>query len=121
MMGGTLTAGILVGYAFVVPGLGTVAIAGLLDVPLGTMLVFGTLIGPPTAVLTTFIYGRLLRYGLWNEAKDESHLEEMHEESPSVAEDVRNGAPTETEQRGTAAHRPPLCTSRCCQSRSRCS
>jgi H+/gluconate symporter-like permease len=60
MMGGTLTAGILVGYVFVVPGLGTVAIAGLLDVPLGTMLIYGTVIGLPTAVLTTFIYGQIL-------------------------------------------------------------
>jgi len=81
MMGGTLTAGILVGYVFVVPGLGTVAIAGLLNVPLGTMLIYGTLIGPPTAVLTTFIYGRLLKYGLWNKDKDEADFEEMQEES----------------------------------------
>jgi gluconate:H+ symporter, GntP family len=89
MMGGTLTAGILVGYVFVVPGLGTVAIAGLLGVPLGTMLIYGTLIGPPTAVLTTFIYGRLLRYGLWNTGKDEAHFEEMQEESPAVTEQQR--------------------------------
>ncbi len=115
------------------------AIAGLLDVPLGTMLIFGTLIGPPTAVLTTFIYGRLLRYGLWNEAKDETHLEEMHEESPSateeareegpavttpegdpsVAEDARKETPAATERR--TEHRSPLCTSRCCPSWSRCS
>ena len=128
LMGGTLTAGILVGYVFVVPGLGTVAIAGLLNVPLGTMLIYGTLIGPPTAVLTTFIYSRLLRYGLWNEAKDETHFEEMHEESPSVAEDAREegpavttpegdpsvaedarkGTPTAPEQRRTAHHSPPL-------------
>ncbi|GAA1749884.1 hypothetical protein GCM10009834_03270 [Streptomonospora arabica] len=33
MMGGALTAGILVGYVFVVPGLGTVSIAGLLNLP----------------------------------------------------------------------------------------
>lgn len=76
MMSGTLTAGILVGYVFVVPGLGTVAIAGLLNVPLGTMLIYGTLIGPPTAVLTTFLYGRLLRYGLWNKARDEVAVED---------------------------------------------
>src|SRR3712207_1177040 len=82
MMGGALAAGILVGYVFVVPGLGTVAIAGLLGVPLSTMLIYGFLIGPPTAVLTTLIYGRLLRYGLWNEAKDEGHIEQMHEEGP---------------------------------------
>jgi gluconate:H+ symporter, GntP family len=128
LMGGTLTAGILVGYVFVVPGLGTVAIAGLLDVPLGTMLIYGTLIGPPTAVLTTFIYGRLLRYGLWNGAKDEAHFDDMPEESldvaegergggpdittpegdPSVAEDARKGTPAATEQRQTAHHSPPL-------------
>ena len=86
MMGGTLTAGILVGYVFVVPGLETVAVAGLLDVPLGTMLICGTLIGPPTAVLTTFLYGRLLRYGLWNEAKDEVDIEETQLGSPAATE-----------------------------------
>jgi gluconate:H+ symporter, GntP family len=129
MMSGALTAGILVGYVFVVPGLATVAIAGLLDVPLGTMLIYGTLIGPPTAVLTTFIYGRLLKYGLWNEAKDEAHFEDMvlgspdaiaeeareegpaittPEGDPSVAEDARKGTPAESEERQTAHHSPPL-------------
>lgn len=107
MMSGTLTAGILVGYVFVVPGLGTVAIAGLLNVPLGTMLIYGTLIGPPTAVLTTFIYGRLLRYGLWNKAKDEVDFEETQEESPSVADEEREGGPAETE-RQRADNSPPL-------------
>jgi GntP family gluconate:H+ symporter len=131
LMAGTLTAGILVGYVFVVPGLGTVAIAGLLDVPLGTMLIYGTLIGPPTAVLTTFIYSRVLRYGLWNEAKDEAHFEDMPEETlaaseevreegpavttpegdPSVAEDARKGTPAEperSEQHTAHHHAPPL-------------
>ena len=98
MMSGTLTAGILVGYVFVVPGLGTVAIAGLLNVPLGTMLIFGTLIGFPTAVLTTFIYGRLLRYGLWNKTKDEVGFQEAEDESP---------AETEQEQQQTE-NTPPL-------------
>ena len=128
LMGGALTAGILVGYVFVVPGLGTVAIAGLLEVPLGTMLLYGTLIGLPTAVLTTFIYSRLLQYGLWNEAKDEAHFEDMvlgspdaiaeevreegpaittPEGDPSVAEDARKGTPAATE-RETAHHSPPL-------------
>jgi GntP family gluconate:H+ symporter len=128
MMGGTLTAGILVGYVFVVPGLGTVAIAGLLDVPLGTMLIYGTVIGLPTAVLTTFIYGQILKRGLWNNAKDEAHFEDMvlgspdavaeevreegrdvatPEGDPSVAEDASKGTPAATE-RQTAHHSPPL-------------
>src|SRR5699024_6643375 len=71
MMGGALTSGILVGYVFVVPGLGTVSIAGLLGVPLGTMLLYGVPIGLITAVVTTFVYGRLLRFGFWNPDKDE--------------------------------------------------
>jgi GntP family gluconate:H+ symporter len=71
MMGGTLSTGILVGYVFVVPGLGTVAIAGLLGVPLGTMLIYGFVLGPVTALLTMFIYSRLLRLGFWNKDKDE--------------------------------------------------
>jgi GntP family gluconate:H+ symporter len=128
MMSGTLTAGILVGYVFVVPGLGTVAIAGLLDVPLGTMLIYGTVIGLPTAVLTTFIYGQILKRGLWNNAKDEAHFEDMvlgspdavaeevreegrdvatPEGDPSVAEDARKGTPEATE-RQTEHHSPPL-------------
>jgi len=128
MMGGTLTSGILVGYVFVVPGLGTVVIAGLLDVPLGTMLIYGTVIGLPTAVLTTFIYGQILKRGLWNNAKDEAHFEDMvlgspdavaeevreeghdvatPEGDPSVAEDARKGTPAATE-RQTAHHSPPL-------------
>ncbi len=128
LMGGALTAGILVGYVFVVPGLAAVAIAGLLDVPLGTMLVYGALIGPATAVLTVFLYSLLLRYGLWNNAKDEAHFEDMvlgspdavaeevreegppiatPEGDPSVAEDARRGTPTavaeEVREEGPAA------------------
>ncbi|MUL41307.1 GntP family permease [Streptomonospora sp. PA3] len=71
MMGGSLTAGILVGYVFVIPGLGTVSIAGLLGVPLGNMLLYGFGVGLVTAVLTVLLYGQLLRMGFWNPAKDE--------------------------------------------------
>jgi GntP family gluconate:H+ symporter len=92
------------------------------------MLIYGTLIGPPTAVLTTFIYSRVLKFGLWNEAKDEEHFEDMPEDSPaaaeevreeghdittpegdpSVAEDARKGTPAATEERQTAQKSPPL-------------
>ncbi|MEU1902480.1 GntP family permease [Nocardiopsis dassonvillei] len=72
MMGGALTTGILVGYVFVIPGLGTVSIAGLLGVPLGTMLLYGFGVGLATAVLTVFLYGLLLKVGFWNPDKDEA-------------------------------------------------
>jgi GntP family gluconate:H+ symporter len=110
MMGGALTAGILVGYVFVVPGLGTVVIAGLLNVPLGVMLIYGTLVGPPTAVLTTFIYSQVLKYGLWNEEKDEATFKAMHEGNPAVAEEVREESPTGTALQ-TGQKSPPLSVS----------
>jgi gluconate:H+ symporter, GntP family len=97
MLSGALTAGILVGYVFVVPGLGTVSIAGLLDIPLGTMLIYGLLIGPATAVITTFIFGRLLRMGWWNPDKDETEVESLQEAEEALVhehEDDRAGAGT---------------------------
>jgi gluconate:H+ symporter, GntP family len=110
MMGGALTAGILVGYVFVVPGLGTVSIAGLLDIPLGTMLIFGLLVGPLTAVLTVLVYGLLLRRGFWNPEKDEAEADELRAEealSPGGAGHGDGPASGGTAPEGTAAGTAP--------------
>ncbi|WP_432478018.1 GntP family permease [Nocardioides sp. GXQ0305] len=80
MMGGALTAGILVGYVFVIPGLGTISIAGLLDIPLATMLLYGLPIGIVTALLTVLVYGLLLARGFWNPDTDEHASEALLEE-----------------------------------------
>jgi gluconate:H+ symporter, GntP family len=98
LLGGVLTTGILVGYVFVVPGLGVVATAGLLDVPLGTMLVYGFVIGPLTALLTVFLFGRLLRRGFWNPAKDEERTaaEETADTGGGTATDAGTGTGTGT-------------------------
>ncbi|PSK99956.1 H+/gluconate symporter-like permease [Murinocardiopsis flavida] len=98
MMGGALSSGILVGYVFVVPGLGTVSIAGLLGVPLGTMLLYGSVVGLSTAVLTTLVYGLLLKRGFWNEAKDEVAVAAADGESAAAA----GGAPDAGEPAGAA-------------------
>lgn len=71
LLAGSLTAGILVGYVFVIPGLGTLSIAGLLGIPLGTMLVYGLIVGPLTAVLTTFVFSLILKAGFWKPETDE--------------------------------------------------
>ena len=86
LMGGALTAGILVGYVFVIPGLGTISIAGLLDIPLATMLGYGLLIGPLTAVLTVLVFSLLLKRGFWDPEKDE-HASEALLESEALAEE----------------------------------
>ncbi|MFJ8949728.1 GntP family permease [Streptomyces sp. NPDC102381] len=118
MMGGALSAGILVGYVFVVPGLGTLAVAGLLHVPLSTMLVYGFVLGPLAALLTTFLYGRLLRLGLWNADTDEVPVNEevpvggdARDEPADVAATATATAAVpapEDEQPGARRPLPPL-------------
>ncbi|MFJ9082699.1 GntP family permease [Streptomyces sp. NPDC102384] len=118
MMGGALSAGILVGYVFVVPGLGTLAVAGLLHVPLSTMLVYGFVLGPLAALLTTFLYGRLLRLGLWNADTDEVPVNEEVPVSGDARDEPADVAATATataavpapedEQPGARRPLPPL-------------
>ncbi|MBB3665148.1 H+/gluconate symporter-like permease [Prauserella sediminis] len=96
MMAGSLTAGILIGYVFVVPGLGTISIAGLLDVPLGTILLYGFVLGPVTALLTVFVYGRMLARGFWNAAKDESGSTPDTQAVAATGDDVGTAAPAST-------------------------
>ena len=92
-MSTALAIGINVGLVFVVPGAAAIAIAGLLEVPLGTMLIFGLLVGLPTAALTMFIYDRLLKLGLWNKDKDEMEFEEVRGEGSTSAEPEIEGSP----------------------------
>lgn len=61
------------GIVFTVPGVASLALAGLLNVPLGKMLLFGLLLVIPTIVISIFIMTFLFRRGFWNEAKDEDH------------------------------------------------
>lgn len=85
LMAGALGCGIFCGYVFVVPGLAALSISGLLKIPLGTYLLYGIVLGPLTALLTTFLYSQLLKAGWWNTAKDEESDEARDEvESPEV-------------------------------------
>jgi gluconate:H+ symporter, GntP family len=70
-MAGAIGIGIFAGYVFVIPGLAAVSIAGLLSIPLGTWLLFGILLGPVTAVVTTIVFGLMVRTRYWNPDKDE--------------------------------------------------
>ncbi|MFI6291408.1 GntP family permease [Nonomuraea sp. NPDC050790] len=80
LMGGALTAGIEVGLVFVVPGVAALAVAGLLEVPLGQMFWYGLIVGLPTAVLTMLVFALLTPRALrWNPALDEIPDEEPRE------------------------------------------
>lgn len=71
------------GIVFTVPGVASLALAGLLNVPLGKMLLFGLLLVIPTIIIAIAIMTFLFRRGFWNEAKDEDHT--------FVAEEDREG------------------------------
>ncbi len=78
-LAGALGTGIFCGYVFVIPGLSAISIAGLLKVPLGTYLLYGLVIGPITALLTVWIFGRMLAMGWWKAEADEEFSEGLTE------------------------------------------
>lgn len=91
-----LGVGIFAGYVFVVPGLAAISIAGLLGVELGTWLLYGIVLGPVTAVVTTIIARQVLRGGFWtpetDEEADEAMLEAEAQEAETLAEHSGEGA-----------------------------
>ncbi|BCW50330.1 SLC13 family permease [Arthrobacter sp. StoSoilB13] len=69
------------GIVFTVPGVASLALAGLLNVPLGKMLLFGLLLVIPTIIISIAIMTFLFRRGFWNETKDEDHTFVAEEDS----------------------------------------
>ena len=91
LMASALGAGIFAGYVFVIPGLAAISIAGLLDVPLGTWLLFGIVIGPLTAIITSLIMRLLLRGRFWKPETDEDVDEAMAEQEAHERRRRRGG------------------------------
>ena len=85
-LAGALGIGIFSGYVFVVPGLAAVAVAGLMDVPLGTYLLYGLPIGLATALITTFLFRLLLGRGFWN-AETDFDPDASHRRRPAARRD----------------------------------
>lgn len=59
------------GIVLMVPGVGALALAGLLGVPLGKMLLFGLLLVIPTVAIAVAVMSFLFDRGWWNEERDE--------------------------------------------------
>lgn len=94
-MASALGTGIFAGYVFVIPGLAAISIAGLLDVSLGAWLLFGIIIGPLTAILTTLIMRAVLRTGYWKPDADEEADEALTELEAQEAARAEKEAETE--------------------------
>ncbi|MFJ6535766.1 GntP family permease [Paenarthrobacter sp. NPDC091711] len=93
------------GIVFTVPGVASLALAGLLNVPLGKMLLFGLLLVIPTIIISIAIMTFLFRRGFWNEAKDEDHtfVAEEDSEGEEAASSAASTPPTANPDRGSSA------------------
>ncbi|MFL4472990.1 GntP family permease [Paeniglutamicibacter sp. MACA_103] len=73
-MATAMAIGLECGIIFMVPGVGSLALAGLLGVPLGKMLVFGFLVVVPTVIVSIAIMTFLFKRGFWKSDRDEQNL-----------------------------------------------
>ncbi|WP_190813859.1 GntP family permease [Saccharopolyspora pogona] len=64
--------GIEVGLVFVLPGVGAVALAGVLNLSFGKMFIFGLVTAVFTIVATLALFTALAKRGLWNPKLDET-------------------------------------------------
>lgn len=71
VIGVTFAVSLEMGIVMVVPGFAAVALAGLLGVPLGFMLLGGLAVAVPTIVLTILIMSTVFRAGFWKSDRDE--------------------------------------------------
>lgn len=77
------------GIVLMVPGVAALALAGVLGVPLGTMLLFGFLVVVPTIAISILLMTWLFRLGFWKEELDESpRTDEPEPEADSVPFDT---------------------------------
>ncbi|QHC69645.1 SLC13 family permease [Rathayibacter sp. VKM Ac-2801] len=67
----TFAVGLETGIVMMVPGFAAVALAGLLGVPLGVMMLGGFAVVAPTVVVTILLMSLAFRLGFWDPARDE--------------------------------------------------
>lgn len=97
----SLVTGILTGLVMMIPSVGSLALAGVIDVPVWRYLIFGTLVGAATVVIVTLIMRTLiLRTRFWNAELDED------QEGIELLDADAATSPLETEAIDT--RRPPL-------------
>ena len=92
------------GIVMMVPGVASLALAGLLGVPLGKMLLFGLCLVIPTVAISVAIMSFLFNHGWWDPARDESPFlgdESTDDEPPADVPTTTSGGG------GVAVQTPP--------------
>lgn len=103
IMAVTFAISLEVGIVMMVPGFAAVALAGLLGVPLGMMLLGGLVVVVPTVVLSILLMTIVFRMGFWDPAKDE---QEIVREEPVELEAALAESETRSASRGTEGGSP---------------
>ncbi|WUD70870.1 GntP family permease [Streptomyces sp. NBC_00510] len=106
-MGAALAIGLESGIVLMVPGVGALALAALLHVPLGTMLLWGLVLIVPTVLVSVTIMSFLFRRGLWNSATDEDAALAPGTAAPAAPQ-PEPGPETETTRKADAARVHPV-------------
>ena len=83
-MATAMAIGLECGIVLTVPGVGALALAGLLGVPLGKYLLFGVLLVIPTVAISVAIMSFLFNHGFWHPERDEQEF--LGEESEPLDE-----------------------------------
>ena len=92
IIGVTFAVSLEVGIVLVVPGFAAVALAGLLDVPLGIMLLGGLAVAVPTVVLAILIMSTVFRLGFWKPERDEQVIVRDEDEIVTGEPGVHNSS-----------------------------
>lgn len=87
---GALVAGLGISHTFVPPTPGPMTGAALLGIDLGVMILWGSIIGIPTFILTMLSYDKffLSRPGFWNKEKDEEISEANESEQKALEKNL---------------------------------
>jgi H+/gluconate symporter-like permease len=105
------------GIVMMVPGVASLALAGLLGVPLGKMLLFGLCLVIPTVVISVAIMSFVFNHGWWDPERDESPFlgdeptfDDRPKGTPSPSTEETAGTTGSAAGSGSVAVQTPLAT-----------
>ena len=104
-LAGALAIGLEVGLLMVPPGAAALAIAASLDIPLGTMLLWGVPFGTVVIVISVFLHSLLMRV-TWDDEKDEA----PQIDPADTGEIAGFGDPTNSSEQSAGGREPQLDT-----------
>ncbi|MFF5989251.1 GntP family permease [Prauserella flavalba] len=96
-MATALAIGLECGIVFTIPGVGALALAGLLNVPLGKYLLYGLIVVIPTVIIATTVMSLVLTKGWWKPELDELPAEDTGTDESA---DTTTGAEPDDEPSG---------------------